>query len=134
MARKATLIALSCLFLIGIGQPVSLKVDRLDGGTPVVFGTNRLVVAPGDTVTFTISLTGPATGDEVFTLSAQTGAFTNLPETISPEADATSIVFQATVSNHPQIGVQVVVTDGDVSIPTPTMLWTDTTSSGTWDD
>lgn len=134
MARFATLIALVSLFLAGLGQSLTLALAKPDGGAPLVFGTNKLVVVPGDLITFTVHLTGPATGEEVFTLSAPTGAFTNLPETISPQPGATSIVFQATVSNAPQIGIQVVVSDGEVSIPTPTMMWSDMGSSGSIED
>ena len=130
MVRKVLLIALSCLLIPGIGQTVGLKVDRLDGGIPAVFGTNKLIVVPGDVVTFTVYLDGAASGDEVFTLSSQANAFTNLPETISPEPGATSVVFQATVSSSPQVGIQVVVGYEGASVPTPTMLWTDEMSSG----
>lgn len=127
MARIAILIAIVSLLLVGLGQSPTFAVARLDGGGPAVFGTDKLVVVPGDVVTFTVHLSGPATGEEVFTFSAPTGAFTNLPETISPQPGATSVMFQATVSSNPQFGIQVVVSHGEVSISTPMMMWFDTT-------
>lgn len=123
MLRTSLNLFLVISFLLGFGSQTSQGFSRLDGSGPIVMGTNKRVVIPGEIVNFTVGLSGVATGDEVFSVTAPSGSFLHLPTTISPEPGATSITFTGIVGISLFSEIQVSVTDGQVTVPAPTLLW-----------
>lgn len=123
MNRALTILSLSLCLLFGLASHQSLAFSLLDGGGPAVMGTNKLFVIPGDTVTFTVTLDGPATGENELTVNSTPGAFIGLPSTITPQTGATSVTFSAIAGSSITSGVVVTVSDGVVTIPAPLLMF-----------
>lgn len=123
MNRALTILFLTLGLLLGPANHQSLAYGAFDGGGPAVLGANKLFVLPGDTVTFTVTLDGPASGEDELTISSTPGAFLNLPVTVTAPAGATSVTFSAIAGLSVVSGVMVTVSDGDVTIPAPTLMF-----------
>lgn len=123
MFRAFAIFSLTICLLLGLSSPQSLAFGSFDGGGPSVFGTNKLFIFPGETVTFTVQLDGPATGEKELIINCAPGAFLDLPTTITPQAGATSVTFSGTAGLSATSGVVVTVSDGIVTIPAPLLMF-----------
>lgn len=130
MNRALALLFLTISLFLGLSNQQSFAFSSLDGGGPIVLGVNKLFVLPGDIVTFTVVLDGPASGEDELTISSTPGAFLNLPTTVTAPAGATSVTFSAIAGLSIVSGVMVTVSDGDVIIPAPTLMFLTNLPSG----
>jgi hypothetical protein len=86
-----------------------------DPGHPVVFGLDGGILLPGQTVHFTVTLSGPADGTEVIAVSTN-GAFSSIPTYLHPQPGDTSVGFYATLRTDSLYLPTVTVSEGDVSL------------------
>lgn len=123
MNRVLAILFLTIGFILGLANQQSFALSKLDGGGPIVVGTNKLFVMAGDTITFTVTLDGPASGEDELTISSTPYAFQGLPTTLTPPAGARSVTFSAVAASSIVGGVLVTVSDDNVTIPAPTLLF-----------
>ncbi len=69
-----------------------------EGITPVVISCNPSTPSPGQGGTFTVGLSGSAAGTESYNVTTTSGAFSSIPQQVSPQASATQLTFNATFS------------------------------------
>jgi len=115
----AILALLSCAFATGTPSAhvhYSAHMIHRDGVIPIVFGVNPTNATPGQLVQFTVGLSGEATGDEVYNVSATSGAFSSIPVEIQPEAGATQIQFNATISSTYNGGINASVSGNGAKV------------------
>ena len=82
---------------------------------PVVFGLDSGITLPGQTVHFTVTLSGPADGTEVIAVSAN-NAFSSIPTYLYPQAGDTTVGFSATLKWGLYLNPSVTVSQGDFSL------------------
>jgi len=106
-------------FAVGCGGSNVSGIDKeTRGGGFGDSGTNIIALPPlaatpstadgGTNVSWTLSISTPAIGNEVFTLSASpAGSFTGLPSTVTIPSGQTSVTFSSTLAK---------TADGDVTV------------------
>jgi len=71
----------------------------LDTGNPLVIQVVPASPTPGSVITVTVTqFPNPASGTDVFSISATAGAFSSIPTSNTPPSGATSFQFNATLS------------------------------------
>lgn len=96
----------------GSAQAKSLVPDLIH---PVVFGLDGGNPLPGQTVHFSMTLSGPADGTEVIVVTAN-NAFSSIPTYLYPHAGDTVVGFSATLNSSLNTNPSVTVSDGFVSL------------------
>ncbi len=101
--------------LSSLASTASAAVQVLDANHPIVFSLDGGLVLPGQTVHFTVTLSGPADGTEVIAVSANS-AFSSIPTYLYPQAGDTTVGFNATLKSSLFFNPSVTVSEGEFSL------------------
>jgi hypothetical protein len=122
MVRLPLLLSLACTTLIATNSVASPSFRLQDGVHPVVVGVDKSILFPGENVTVTVSLSGPADGTEELDVSVVQGSFLSVPSVIYPVAGQTSVSFSAVVGNNLGSDSLMVSDDGVAIVETVQVL------------
>lgn len=83
---------------------------------------DALIASPGQTVNFTVLLSGEADGTEEFTITSTGGAFQSLPTVTVPLVGLNIVTFSGVVSLNSSRTSTVTVSDGSYSANTSLLI------------
>jgi hypothetical protein len=115
MVRLPLLLSLATVCLVGSQKASAHAFRHQDGVKPVVFSTDASVLVAGQTIEFTVTLSGPATGSEEFDVVVLQGTFASVPTVIYPQAGQTSVSFSAVIGSNPGYD-SLMISDDSVSL------------------
>jgi hypothetical protein len=115
MVRLSLLLSLACASLISTISTASASARHQDGIHPIVVGVDTSILFPGENVTVTVTLSGPATGSEEFDVAVLQGTFASVPTVIYPQAGQTSVSFSAVVGSNTGYD-SLMISDDSVSL------------------
>lgn len=98
--------------------PTSFASLKMDGVHPLTMRTSSFIAGPGDTVQFTVTLSGPAEGDEVIEVNTPSGAFSAIPLTVTPQPGNYSVTVTGTLSQNPGPWVMVEASTEEATVGT----------------
>ena len=116
MVRLITFLSLFVVLALNISSASPKPAKPVDGIHPIVCVPVQSYITLGEPTHFDVLLSGPATGNESYSVSCSILRSASVPSSITPQPGATVVSFDVTLVDSNGPVVTFTISDGETTI------------------